>query len=108
MQDAPQPTGSASPIAIIGGGSIGGAFAIVFARAGRQVRLQEPDPVRRSAIPAVLRTRLSDLDTHGLLDEPPDRIAGRVSLTADLAEGVADACFVAECAPEKLDLKQRL
>lgn len=108
MQDAPQPSGAASPVAIIGGGSIGVGFAIVFARAGCQVRLQEPDPARRDAIPAVLRTRLADLDSHGLLGDTPDRIAGRVRLTADLAEAVSAVSFVEECAPEKVDLKQRL
>ena len=100
--------GAASPIAIIGGGSIGAAFAIVFARAGWRVRLHEPDADRRAAIPAVLRARLADLDGYGLLGEAPDKIAGRVSLTADLAAAVAGVFFVVECAPEKLDLKQRL
>ena len=108
MQGASQPPGAASPIAVIGGGSIGVGFAIVLARAGWRVRLQEPDPARRDAIPAVLRARLADLDAHGLLGEASDRIAARVLVTEDLAEAVSDVPFVEECAPEKLDLKQRL
>ncbi|MFT5532493.1 MAG: L-gulonate 3-dehydrogenase [Burkholderiaceae bacterium] len=31
-------------VAIVGAGSIGVAFALVFARAGWQVRLHDPDP----------------------------------------------------------------
>jgi 3-hydroxyacyl-CoA dehydrogenase len=95
-------------IAVIGGGSIGVAFAIVFARAGTPVRLYEPNADRRTAIPDVLRARLIDLDGFGLLGETPERVAGRVSLTADLADAVPAAAFVVECAPERLELKQQL
>jgi 3-hydroxyacyl-CoA dehydrogenase len=97
-----------SMIAVIGGGSIGVAFAIVFARAGRSVRLYEPDAERRASIPDVLRARLADLDGFGLLAEAPEKVAGRVSLIADLAEAASSAAFVVECAPEKLELKQQL
>jgi len=108
MQDAIEQSGSVAPVAVIGGGSIGLAFAIVFARAGLSVRLHEPDSDRRSAIPAALRARLADLDAYGLAGDAPDRIVGRVSLTADLKAAVSGVCFVEECAPEKLDLKQAL
>ncbi len=47
-----------SPVAVIGGGSIGVAFAIVFARSGRSVRLYEPESQRRAAIPDILQARL--------------------------------------------------
>jgi L-gulonate 3-dehydrogenase len=101
-------TGWISMIAVIGGGSIGVAFAIVFARAGRSVRLYEPEAERRAAIPDVLQARLADLDGFGLLGETPEQVAGRVSLTADLGEAVSDAAFVVEFAPERLELKQQL
>jgi 3-hydroxyacyl-CoA dehydrogenase len=101
-------TGWNSMIAVIGGGSIGVAFAIVFARAGRSVRLYEPDAERRAAVPAVLNARLADLDSYGLLGAAPEQVAGRVVLTVDLGATVSGSTFVVECAPEKLELKQQL
>src|SRR5690349_3089358 len=86
-------TGWISMIAVIGGGSIGVAFAIVFARAGRTVRLYEPDASRRAAIPDVLQARLADLHGFGLLGEAPEKVAFRVSLTADLGEAVSGVAF---------------
>jgi 3-hydroxyacyl-CoA dehydrogenase len=108
MPNASDPAKSAAPVAVIGGGSIGLAFAIVFARAGRAVQMHEPDSDRRSAIPAVLRARLADLEAYGLAGAAPERIAGLVSLTGNLEAAVSGVAFVVECAPEKLDLKQRL
>ena len=95
-------------VAVIGGGSIGVAFAIVFAGAGRHVRLFEPDAGRRAAIPALLRARLDDLGAFDLLGEAPGAIEDRVTLTNDLAAAVAGAIYVQECAPEVLALKKSL
>jgi L-gulonate 3-dehydrogenase len=99
---------AARPIAVIGGGSIGVAFAIVFARAGRTVRLFEPDAGRRGAIRDDLRRRLDDLGRYDLIDEPSETIAARVELAPDLAASVQDAVYVAECAPERVELKREL
>lgn len=99
---------SASAVAVIGGGSIGVAFAVCFARGGMAVRLHEPDPARRERLPALIDARLRMLDAHGLLDEAPEALAGRVAFAGDLGEAVEGAAHVQECAPEKLDLKQAL
>ena len=101
-------SGRDEAVAIIGGGSIGVAFAIVFGSAGRQVRLFEPDRTHRAAIPGLLRARLSDLHVYGLLEEAPDASAQRVTLVDTLAEAVENAVYVQECAPEILALKQEL
>lgn len=101
-------SGRDGAVAIIGGGSIGVAFAVVFGSAGRQIRLFEPDVARRTAVPALLRARLEDLRSFGLLDEAPDAIAQRVALATDLGEAVQGAVYVQECAPEVLALKQEL
>jgi L-gulonate 3-dehydrogenase len=97
-----------APVAVIGGGSIGVAFAIVFARAGRSVRLYEPDAARRAAIRTDLLRRLGDLGAHDLIDETPEIIAGRVEIVPDLPQAVAGVAYVAECAPERLELKREL
>lgn len=94
--------------AVIGCGSIGVAFSIVFARAGHEVRLQDPDPERRAAAPNEIETRLAQLDAFGLLGEAPAAIMARVNVVAALEEAVAGAVLAQECAPERLELKQAL
>lgn len=99
---------SARPIAIVGAGSIGVAWALTFARGGRTVRVQDPDAERRAAVASELTERLDALDRHGLLSEPVAAIAARVTTTEALADAVADAEHVQECAPERADLKRAL
>jgi 3-hydroxyacyl-CoA dehydrogenase len=101
-------TRAAPTVAIVGAGSIGVAFAIVFARAGLAVRVQDPDPGRRAAAPGEIAARLADLAGFGLVREAVPTILGRIAFAADLAEAVAGAAHVQECAPERLELKRDL
>ena len=96
------------PVAIVGAGSIGVAWAVVFARAGRPVALHDPDPARLSAAAGELEQRLERLAAHDLLDEPPADVAARVARRPELADAVRDAIHVQECAPERLELKREL
>lgn len=95
-------------VAIIGGGSIGVAFSVVFARAGATVRVHEPDPQRRLEIPDDATRRLNSMDRHGLLSEPVETIATRIQVETELASAVADVDLVQECIPERLEFKQQL
>lgn len=97
-----------TPRAVVGAGSIGLAFALVFARAGFPVRLHDPDPGRLEQAPAEIRGRLEALRRHELLDEPVDTVLERIRTTADLAETVRGVALVQECAPERVDLKTEL
>jgi 3-hydroxyacyl-CoA dehydrogenase len=99
---------SRDPIAIVGAGSIGVAFALVFARAALPVRVQDPDPARLAAVTGEVSERLCDLSDHGLLEEPAEAILARIRVTADLAEAVSGAQHVQECAPERVELKKAL
>ncbi|GGK50763.1 3-hydroxyacyl-CoA dehydrogenase [Salinarimonas ramus] len=94
--------------AVIGAGSIGVAFALVFARAGHEVRVVDPDPARRAAIDGEIVLRLDDLSAHGLFDGDAAAVRARIAATADLAAGVADAALVMECAPEDEGVKRAL
>ena len=82
-------------IAIIGGGSIGVAFAVVFARAGATVRIQEPALERRDAVLPDITRRLQTLDNHGLLEDNVATITQRINsrwcgrLDADLVQNVS-------------------
>lgn len=101
-------TKAARPVAVIGSGSIGVAFAIVFATAGRIVRVQDPDTGRLVAARQTFVDRLGELQSNGLLDEEPDAVAARVTFMPDVAEALVGAVWVQECAPEDRDLKQAL
>src|SRR5579884_2580996 len=95
-------------VSVVGGGSIGVGWAIVFARAAFDVKLYDPDPERLEAAPRELRARLDDLARFGLLRDAPGEVAARVGSTGDLATAVEGAAYVQECAPEDLELKRAL
>ena len=96
-------------MAVIGAGSIGTGWAIVFAAAGFAVRLQDTDarPARRRAGgghgTARRSRRLRPAGRARRRGRRPDRV-GRASLEA----AVAGAAHVQECVPEQLELKRRL
>jgi L-gulonate 3-dehydrogenase len=100
--------GAPARVAIVGTGSIGVSWAIVFARAGHQVSLQDTDDRRLELAVSELATRLDDLVQAGLLDEPADVVAARVGGHHELSDALAGATHVQECAPESLELKQSL
>ncbi len=108
MEAGPPAAWDADKIAVVGGGSIGTAWAIVFARAGLPVALYEPDPARRASAASEIRTSLTDLVGYGLLDEPVDAVMARIRILPELAAALAGAAHVQECAPENLTLKQDL
>ncbi|WP_176061366.1 3-hydroxyacyl-CoA dehydrogenase [Paraburkholderia sp. BCC1876] len=93
---------------IVGGGSIGIAFAVVFARAGWQVRLYDPAVERRELAAAEIMQRLDELTRFGLLDEAASEIAARVAIVTTLEAAAADADLVQECAPEREAIKRDL
>ena len=93
---------------VAGGGSIGAGWAVVFARAGWEVAVFEPDPARRALAGPEVEQRLEELAACGLLDEDPAAAAARVSVGGGLDEMVEGAVHVQECAPESLELKKDL
>ncbi|HEX6022044.1 MAG TPA: 3-hydroxyacyl-CoA dehydrogenase [Solirubrobacter sp.] len=79
-------------IAVVGAGSIGVGWTIVFARAGREVAVYDPDPAR-------LEAAVAEFGEHA---------TGRVTWHAELAAALRGAVHVQECAPEHLALKREL
>ncbi len=106
--EADSHAGEAGPVAIVGGGSIGVAFALLFALAGRDVRVHDPDPQVLATVPERLRVRLAALHAFGLTDAAEEDVLARVAARHTLRETLAGAVYVQECAPEVLELKQRL
>ena len=108
MSDQQIPDAGSVQVAVVGGGSIGVAFAVVFARAGFSVCLTDPDPQRREAVPSEIRARLDRWSSAGLVTEPVEQVAARVRVEGNLANAVSSADLVQECVPERLEIKQEL
>jgi L-gulonate 3-dehydrogenase len=96
-----------TPVAVVGAGLIGRAWAIVFARAGVPVRLHDVDEQALAAARDALRHSLDDLAAYGLISEPQE-VLSRVRFEADLAQAMADVGYVQECGPETLEAKRQI
>jgi L-gulonate 3-dehydrogenase len=107
-QDAPQAAVERLPVAVIGAGSIGVSFALLFAVAGRQVRIQDPSAEALAAVPGTVAATLAALREHGLVACATDEVCARLTLCTEVAEAVHGVDHVQECAPERLELKQAL
>lgn len=95
-------------IAIIGAGLIGRAWAIVFARAGCQVSIQDADPQALAQCSALLQENLADLAQHGLIQEPPEAVLARITPAATLAAALEGAVLVQENVRETLEAKRAI
>jgi len=87
--------------AIVGAGLIGRAWANVFARAGWNVRVWDPDAKQRDAAACRVEQSLHELAAHGLVRDP-GAAAKRVTVVATLEEALAGAEYVQESGPEVL------
>ena len=101
-------TGNSRPIGIVGAGSIGVGWALVFALGGFEVQMYEPAAGRRTAAPGDIETRLAALASECLLDEAPQDAADRIAVTGSLGDALAGVQYVQECAPERLAIKREI
>ena len=81
-------------IAIIGAGMIGRAWAVVFARAGRSVRLYDSQTGATDAAMAAVAVAARDMAGIGLIDEAPEALAARVTSAATIAEALDGAGYI--------------
>lgn len=91
------------PVAVLGAGSIGVSFAILFSCRGFDVTVYDPVEAALPRAADDLRERLKQLNLTDTADTE-----ARVRFTTDLDEALSGATFVQECAPERVDLKQEL
>ena len=99
--------GSERNVAIVGAGLIGRAWAAIFARAGWNVRLSDPQILSLQVAPSLIRDELHALARHGLADDP-DGAAARISTAPSLEHAVRDAEFVQENGPETVEEKRAI
>jgi len=93
--------------AMIGGGLIGRAWAMVFARAGWQVRLFDSAPAQRIAAHDYMAASLAEQRAYGLVDDAARALA-RIAVVERLEDAVADATWIQENLPEVLVVKREV
>ena len=88
-------------ISVLGGGLMGAGIAQVFASAGHSVIVFEPDDQARGS--------LHDRVAHNLTLMGLDTsIVKRIEVSVQFESTVANADYVTEAAPEKLELKRSI
>lgn len=96
------------PVAVVGAGLVGAGWAVVFARAGIDVRMFDANPeITARAVP-LIEAQLDGLHRHGLIDEAPADVLARITPVATLAEAVEGAAYVQESVLERVDVKRQL
>ena len=95
-------------VAIIGGGSIGTGWAIVFAVGGHDVRVFDSDPERLVDARQEVLDRLDELEEFGLMNATSGNSAERISFVNNIGSAVEGVGHVQECISEDMLAKQRL
>lgn len=96
---------SLQPVAVIGAGLIGRAWAIVFARAGHTVRLHDSDAGAMAGSLAYIEERLHELAGFGLLQDSVENVLSRINCEPNLADALGDVVLVQENVRETLEAK---
>lgn len=101
-------TAELPPVAIIGAGSIGAAFALLFASAGRRVHVYDPSGEQRAALVDQVAASWRDLDSFQLATSTEAAVRERLHVFDSLRAAAADADYVQECAPEQVPVKHEI
>jgi len=96
-------------ISVIGAGTMGHCFAMLFAQAGHQVRLNDTSEEILSRAQKLIAANLETLAQAGLFD-PKERpaVEARIDCTTDLAQATAGADLVIEAIVEDVEAKKEL
>lgn len=94
-------------VALVGGGLIGQAWAMVFARAGHEVMMYDASPVTVEQAQANIASRLDDLAKFNLIEDPK-AVIGRIGYAIRLGDAVAGAGYVQESVPERVEVKREV
>ncbi|WP_075997409.1 carnitine 3-dehydrogenase [Salaquimonas pukyongi] len=91
--------------AIIGGGVIGGGWAARFLLNGWNVIVSDPDPEAERKIGEVLDNARRSLPALSDVTVPQE---GNLSFAGSLAKAVADADWIQESVPERIEIKHKV
>lgn len=98
---------AADTVAIVGSGLVGRAWAIVFARAGLDVRLFDLNSAITDEALELVSDGLTDLADHGLIDDPAACLA-RITIADGLDAALDGVGYVQESVFERVDVKQEI
>jgi 3-hydroxyacyl-CoA dehydrogenase len=104
----PHPIAANPPVAIIGAGSIGAAFALLFASAGRRVHIFDPSPQQRDAVVEQVAASWRDLHSFQLASSSEAAVRERIRVFDSMRAAAAEADYVQECAPEQVQMKREI
>ena len=99
---------SGQPVAVVGAGLIGRAWAIVFARGGHPVRLHDADSATMSGSLAYIGERLQELEAFGRLNDPADVVLGRIRCEPRLEDALRVVVMVQENIRASVEAKKAL
>ena len=91
-------------VAILGAGLVGSAWAIVFARAGRNVSLFDGEAEQSSQAMARVAENMRELVGFGLIDDAEAALA-RISIAGSLGEALEGSNYAQESVFERADVK---
>src|SRR5687768_4609867 len=94
-------------VAIIGAGLIGRSWAIVFARAGWQVRVTDSEARPLENASQLIAAGLEELASYGLVTDPGSATAN-VAIVPSLADAVSGVALVQENGPEVVETKRMI
>jgi len=97
--------GDITRAAVLGAGNMGHGITEVIALAGYEVTMRDIEADLVEDGYDDIEWSLEKLAEKGTLDEDPQSVLDRIHTTTDLEDAVADADFVVEAAPERLDVK---
>lgn len=96
-----------APIAVVGAGLVGAGWAIVFARAGHDVRIFDGDAGIRERVLSDIRSNLVDLESFDLI-ESADEVANRIRVCDTLSDAVVGVSYVQESVFETIPVKTEI
>jgi L-gulonate 3-dehydrogenase len=107
MNKTPHHVTGGRHVAVVGAGLVGAGWAIVFARAGLDVRIFDASAQAAAGVLDHIGGQLAQLREFGLIDDPAVILA-RLSVSPSLAHAVQHAAYVQESVLERVEVKRQL
>ena len=95
------------PVAVIGAGLVGAGWAIVFARAGLDVRVYDANRNAIDSALSLIAEQSKELSSFGLVGNP-DEVVAHLTPAYSLVDAVRGAAYAQESVLELVDVKRRL
>ncbi|MBW1914287.1 MAG: 3-hydroxyacyl-CoA dehydrogenase family protein [Deltaproteobacteria bacterium] len=97
-------------VVVIGSGIMGAGIVQNFAQAGINVKVSARRQESLDNCMILIKANINQFNTHGLIDEKPSAIIGRIEtvLAENLDDAIKDCDFAMETIPENKEAKQEL